>query len=124
MAYLFPFEKLEVWQVARRLVKRIYEVTKNFPTEEKFGLTNQLRRAIVSVSSNLAEGSCRNSFKDQARFSEIAYGSLMEVMNQLISANDLLFISNENLEELRETIIELSNKINALHNSQVRRIAS
>lgn len=114
----YTFEKLDVWQKSRILVKRIYEITKSFPDEEKFGLTSQIRRASISISSNLAEGSSRQSFKDQARFSIISYGSLMEVLNQLILANDLDFISIDKLQETRPLIEEISNKLDKLTKSQ------
>ncbi len=75
MEYIYSFEKLDVWQEARKLVKEIYIVSDLFPTSEKFGLTNQIRRASVSVVSNIAEGVSRFSPKEQIRFIEIAYGS-------------------------------------------------
>ncbi len=70
--YRFPFEKLGVWQDARQLVKNVYGLTKSFPVDEKFGLISQVNRAAISVASNLAEGSGRTSFKDQAHFSQMA----------------------------------------------------
>lgn len=73
-------------------------IRKDFPADEKFGLISKLRRACISICSNLAEGSSRNSYKDKARFTEIAYGSLMEVLNQLILAADLDLISHGKLE--------------------------
>ena len=75
----YPFEKLNVCQEARKLVKATYEITSNFPQREVYGLTSQTNRAAVSVAANLAEGSARRSRKDQAHFSEISYGSLMEL---------------------------------------------
>ena len=113
--YQYNFEKLEIWQLSRKLVKRIYITTQIFPDEEKFGLTSQLRRATVSVSSNIAEGNGRNSNKDKARFIEIAYSSLLEVINQLILSNDLGFIEESSLLEYRIEINELSNKLNSFH---------
>ncbi|MCG8581071.1 MAG: four helix bundle protein [Bacteroidales bacterium] len=113
--YTYNFEKLEVWQLSRKLVRRIYHTTRSFPREEEFGLTSQLRRASVSISSNIAEGSGRSSNKDKARFIEIAFSSLLEVINQLILANDLAFISENDLITYREEINELSNKLNAFH---------
>ena len=73
--HIYSFEKLDVWMEARQLVKWIYIHTASFPSEEKFGLVMQLRRAAISIVSNLAEGSGRQSSKDQAHFSQIAYGS-------------------------------------------------
>ena len=79
---MFNFEKLETWQEAIAFADLVYEVTRNFPADERFGLTNQMRRAAVSVSSNIAEGAARNSKADYARFLEIARGSLFEVVSQ------------------------------------------
>ena len=79
---MFNFEKLDVWQEAINFVDLIYELTGAFPSDERFGLTNQMRRAAVSISSNIAEGSSRASRTDFARFVEIASGSLFEVVSQ------------------------------------------
>jgi four helix bundle protein len=79
---MFRFEKLEVWQKAIEHAARVYEATRSFPDNERFGLTSQMRRPAVSISSNIAEGSGRTSDVDFARFLEIAYGSLMEVVSQ------------------------------------------
>ncbi|MCP4177775.1 MAG: four helix bundle protein [bacterium] len=122
--YKYYFEKLEVWQLARTLSKEIYEVTKIFPKSEMFGLTNQIRRAIISVASNIAEGSGRTSNKDKAHFIQLSYGSLMEVLNQLIIANDLNILSDNNYLELRKYIEELSNKLNSLRNSYLTKFTN
>jgi len=116
---LFPFEKLDVWKLSMKLTKSIYELTKAFPNEEKFGLTSQIQRASVSIASNLAEGSSRISGKDQARFSEISYGSLLEVLNQLIIATELKYISETELNNLRPLIEEIANKLNSLRKYQL-----
>jgi four helix bundle protein len=79
---MFGFEKLEVWQKAIDFADTVYLVTRHFPADERFGLTNQMRRAAVSISSNIAEGSARIAKKDFARFIEIATGSLYEVNSQ------------------------------------------
>ena len=79
---MFNFEKLDVWQEAIQFADLVYELTRAFPNDERFGLTNQMRRAAVSVSSNLAEGSSRGSRLDFSRFVEIATGSLFEVVSQ------------------------------------------
>lgn len=115
--YFFAFEKLEVWQLSRQFVTKIYKVTADFPEEEKFGLVSQIRRAAVSISSNLAEGNARLSKNDKARFFQMSYSSLMEVINQLIISFDLEFINKHQLNELRVDSSELSNKINALYKS-------
>ena len=119
--YQYSFEKLDVWQQSRALVKEVYKITEGFPVEEKYGLTSQIRRASISVSSNLAEGAARKTAKDQAHFSTIAYGSLMELLNQLILASDLDYITNEVVVKTRPRIEEIGNKLNSLRNSQVKR---
>lgn len=119
--YKFGFEKLEVWQNSIQLSKLIYYLTLSFPKEETYGLTSQIRRAMISVSSNIAEGSSKNSLKDQARFSEIAFGSLLEVLNQIILAFELSYISEENYIDCRNKIEIISRQLNALKKSQVER---
>ena len=86
---MYAFKKMNAWQEARKLVKSVYLLLDDFPYFEKYALCDQIRRAIVSVPSNLAEGSDRTSAKEQLHFYEIAYGSLMESYNQLILAADL-----------------------------------
>ena len=81
---MFNFEKLDVWQEAIQFADLVYELSGDFPANERFGLTNQMRRAAVSISSNIAEGSSRMSCTDFARFVEIATGSLFEVVSQTI----------------------------------------
>ncbi len=83
---MFNFEKLDVWQKAIDFANLVYNETRAFPAEERFGLTNQLRRAAVSISSNIAEGSSRSSKSDFARFLEIAAGSVFEVVSQAFIA--------------------------------------
>lgn len=117
--YQFGFEKLEVWQEARKLSVEIYRLTEKFPEREKFGLTNQLRRASVSVAANIAEGTTRSSAKEQAHFSSISYGSLMETMSHLITSVDLNFITDEDLSLIRNMIQPLSLKLNNLRNTQM-----
>ena len=119
MEYKFGFEKLEVWQSARQLVSAIYRITQNFPDSERFGLTNQLRRAANSVCANLAEGSTRISPKEQGYFTSIAYGSLIEVLSHLMIAADLLFMKEDELNQFREKIQPLSLKINNLRTKQL-----
>ena len=97
----------------------IYESTKEFPSNEKFGLVSQINRASISVSSNLAEGTSRTSYKDQAHFSQLAYSSLMEVICQLIIAKDLNMIDEVNYQNLRTKAEEISNKINSLRRYQL-----
>ena len=120
--YEYYFEKLDVWKKSINLSLEIYKITKNFPKEEKFGIVSQLNRAIVSVSSNIVEGLSRKSFKDQARFSTIAFGSLMESLNLIIISNKLNYISESEYYILREKINEVSSKLNALRKTQLSKV--
>ena len=115
MAKLYSFEQLKVWQDCRILVKEIYKLTADFPNEEKFGLVSQLRRASISVISNIAEGSSRRGQKEKAIFYSISYSSLMELVSQLIVSYDLDYISEEKYIALRNEIDNISYKLNALH---------
>lgn len=100
------FRKLNVYIRAKELVKHIYELIKKFPREEQYALCDQLRRAVISIPSNLAEGSGRQSEKDQAHFYTIAYGSLMEVLSQLDVACDLGYITQDELNKVEVLINE------------------
>ncbi len=100
----YPFEKLRVWQSARELARQIYVATADFPQRELYGLTSQCNRAAVSGVANLAEGSSRQSRKDQAHFSEIAYSSLMELACLLLVAVDVGILSRDSEVELRLSI--------------------
>lgn len=113
------FEKLEVWQSCRKFICEIYHLTSKFPDEEKFGLTNPIRRASVSISSNLVEGNYRISPKDKARFTEIAYSSSMEVLSQLFLSCHLGFINDVTLQRLKTALEEITNKLNSLRNYQL-----
>lgn len=113
----YAFENLEVWQKSKELVIAVYKLTSTFPPEEKFGLVSQLRRASISVSSNIAEGSTRWSRQDQARFYEISYSSLMEVLNQLLISKELGFITDEQTDDLRVELDSVSRMPNALYQS-------
>ena len=114
--FMYAFERLETWNLSIDLTVRIYEYTDQFPMKEQYGLSQQVRRAAVSISSNLAEGSGRISKKDQAHFFNIAYSSLMEVLNQLIIANKIGYLESERLATMRTLIEILSKKIAALRN--------
>ena len=118
---LYSFEKLDVWKLSRKLTKNIYQISAGFPDSEKFGLTSQIRRASISVSSNTAEGSSRKSGIEQARYTEIAFGSLLEILNQLIAANDLEYITEEVVNKERPLIEEIGNKLNKLRETQLKR---
>ena len=116
----FSFEKLVVWQEYVNLVKDIYRITKEFPSEEKFGLISQLRRATVSISSNLAEGTSRKTNKDKAHFTTISFSSAIEVLNQLIISKELAFISENDFILARQKIEKRTNMLNLLRNAQLK----
>lgn len=101
------FKELEIWKRSRVFCSSIYSLTALFPDSEKFGLTNQLRRASVSVPSNIAEGSSRKSNKDFSRFLQIALGSCYEIETQLLIAFDLEFISREDLNRISKELSEI-----------------
>ena len=115
--YTFYFEKLEVWQNARKLVKEIYKISRNFPDGERFGITNQIRRASTSITANIAEGVSRNTNKDKSKFINIAYSTSIEVINFLILSWDLDFISEEKYIELREKTELITNQLNSFYKS-------
>jgi four helix bundle protein len=115
--YQFPFEKLEIWQLAINYSIYIRKMTKSFPKEELYNATNQLCRAASSVCTNIAEGAGRKSNNDKARFMEIAFGSLMETMSLTIENHLMGYLDDETLENVRKLVHELSNKINALYNT-------
>lgn len=114
---MHQFKELSVWQKAVDLATVVYSHTKNFPSEEKYGLTSQIRRSVVSISSNIAEGAGRKSKKEFKYFLNIAYGSGSELETQLLIARNLDFINNENYEALSEMIIEIQKMIYSLSNS-------
>jgi four helix bundle protein len=111
------YSDLIAWQKALDLVVRVYEVSKRFPREERFGLTNQLRRAAVSVPSNIAEGQGRHATRDFLRCLSIAYGSLQEVETQLVIARRLNFLEQSIELQLFGLTSEVARLINGLMNS-------
>ena len=100
----YTYKQLDAYKEAKKLVMMVYAVLKQFPKEETYALSDQLRRAAVSVPSNIAEGSGRTSAKDQAHFLEMAFGSLMEVSCQIDIACDLGYISQEELGLLEQRV--------------------
>ena len=117
----FRFERIEAWQLARLFNRGVYSATRKFPKEEMFGLASQLRRASVSISSNIAEGSGRNSDVDFAHFLVIAYGSLLEVVSQLCCALDEAYITEIKFNELAAQANILAGKITGLTKSLGRK---
>ena len=114
---MFNFEKLEVWQKAIDFADLVYNETRAFPAEERFGLTNQLRRAAISISSNIAEGSSRSSRNDFARFAEIAAGSVFEVVSQAFIARRQNFLGENRFRKIYAYAEELSRMLSGLRKS-------
>lgn len=117
----FPCEKLEVWQDARKLVAGVYQCSRGLPKDERLGLTSQLTGAVVSVANNLAEGSGRWSFNDQAHDSSQAHGSLMEAASDLTIATDFQFTPSSATDPLLDQAYDLGVRIHNLSDSQIRR---
>jgi four helix bundle protein len=111
---VFGFEKLDVWQEAVQFADRVHQATQGFPVDERFGLTDQIRRAAISISSNVAEGSSRTSRKDFARFVEIAHGSLMEAVSQLHVAKVRSWIGEGAFEDLYSKAEQLARMLSGL----------
>jgi four helix bundle protein len=110
----FSFEKLDVWQRARALVKTTYSILNQFPKNEQYALCDQMRRAVISIPSNIAESGGRVSYKEKAHFLDFALGSAMELYCQYTLAFDLGYIPNEYYEETASEIIEISRMISGL----------
>lgn len=110
----YNYKNLEVYKESKTLVVVIYGMIKQFPNEEQYALCNQLRRAVISIPSNIAEGSGRTSAKDQAHFFEMAYGSLMEISCQIDIAFDLGYISQDELNQVEEKVGTISALLSGL----------
>ncbi len=123
MEQIFSFQKLVAYTEARKLVKEIYRISSSFPIEERHGITSQIRRAAVSIPSNIAEGSGRRTYREKIRFLEIAYGSLMEAYCQLEVALDLGLILETELKDLKPYFFSVSRLINALSQSFQKNIS-
>lgn len=121
MGYIYSFENLDVWKIAKDFVIKLYRITNNFPDCEKFGIILQIRRSAVSVASNLAEGNSRTTNKDQAHFTQMAYGSMMEIVCQLIISKELGYLSQNDYDLLRDKAEEITNKLNALKKYQLNK---
>ena len=113
------FRNLNVYIKSKELVKQIYELLKKFPKEEQFALCDQLRRAVISVPSNLAEGSGRYSVKEQLHFIEIAYGSLLEVECQLDIAHDIKYISDDEYSSAENQIGKVASLLSGLRSKRL-----
>ena len=113
------YKKLDAYTMEKELVRMVYGATKQFPDEEKFVLCNQIRRAAISVPSNIAEGLSRSAVKEQCHFLDIAFGSLMETDCQLEIARDLNYISNSEYDLMYEKIHTLAKLITGLKNRRL-----
>jgi len=114
---MFNFEKLEVWKKAIEFADFVYSVARTFPDDERFGLTNQMRRAVVSISSNIAEGTSRHSKQDYARFIEIAAGSVFEVVSQSFIAQRQNYLSEKDRQRIYAAAEEQSKMLSGLRRS-------
>ena len=108
------FTDLKAWQEGHRLVLDVYKITEQFPKTEQFGLTSQLRRAVVSVTSNIAEGFSRGSYKEKGQFYTVALGSLTEVQNQLMIAKDVGYITPEEFQTMGDHTVVINKITNGL----------
>lgn len=113
-APIFFFEKLKVWQKARSFHREVFRLTTSFPYEQNYALIPQIRRAALSVPSNISEGAGRLGSKEFVHFISIAYGSLMETMNQLILADDMGYVPEEMMVKLRLDVAEIARMLTAL----------
>ncbi len=114
---VFGYRKLIAYQKAKEVVKRTYKLLKKFPAEERYAMCDQLRRASVSITSNIAEGINRYSVKEKAHFIEMAYGSLMEVSSQFEIAEDLGYITTDDRMSMDELIKDVARLLSGLQNS-------
>lgn len=113
----FTYRKLRVYQQSKKLVLVIYDLLKYFPKEENYALCDQLRRAVISIPSNIAEGISRASHKEQIHFIEISFGSLNEVMCQVEIANELGMIAKEHLQLVEEYYRTIAQMLSGLRRS-------
>ena len=110
----FSFEGLDVYKAARVLVRDVYRLQHQFPKYETYALGDQIRRSSSSITSNIAEGSGRGSFREKSHFIEIAYGSLMESFSQLQIAQDLGYLSQEDIDNIRPMFIDVAKMLSGL----------
>lgn len=114
MTQLQSFKELIVWQKSMNLVEKVYRISKNFPQQEQYGLTSQMRRAAVSISSNIAEGYGRKSSKEYGQFYSISYGSLLELHTQILICERLELINLQELTFLMRDVDEISKMLHTM----------
>ena len=117
--HIYSFEKLEVYQLARKFKIDIKLMSQSFPKEERFDLTSQINRSSASISANLAEGSGRSSNFDQAHFTNMSYSTGLETIDHLITALDMKYVKEEKYTELRIKLDAILNKLNSLYKYQI-----
>jgi len=115
----YSFEKLEVWKIANNFVTKIYRITQKFPSDEKFCIISQLKRAALSITNNIAEGSGRITAKDKANFTQMSFGSLMECLNVLNVSEELGMLAEDKYNDLRNDINILAIKLSTLRRAQL-----
>lgn len=108
------FTDLAVWQEGHKLVLMVYEITKEFPKEERYSLVDQMRRAIISVTSNIAEGFSRRSHKEKIQFYSMSQGSVTELQNQILVAKDIGYLGKDNFSKLVDQTIIVNKLINGI----------
>lgn len=116
------FTDLIAWKEGHELVLMIYDVSKKFPIDERFGLTNQIRRCAVSITSNIAEGFSRSTPKDKNQFYYISLGSITEMQNQLLIARDLMYIGTNQIKKIADQSVLVQKLINGLVRSNKNRL--
>ena len=108
------FTDLTTWQEAHKLVLEVYKVTDDFPPKEQFGLTNQMRRAVISITSNIAEGFSRQTIPDKIHFYVMSHGSTTELQNQLLASRDIGYLKKKYFEQLAEQTVTVHKLITGL----------
>jgi len=122
ISFDFSYRKLNVYQLSKILVTDVYKLVKRFPKEETYALCDQMRRAVISIPSNIAEGTSKASPKEQFHFIEIAYGSLMEIMCQTEIAYDQHYITQDDLSMIEEKIVSIYKMLSSMQASLRSRI--
>lgn len=121
---LRSYKELKVWQKSYQLCLEIYRITKGFPSEERYGLTSQIRRAAVSIPSNIAEGYGRKSTREYIHSSYVAYGSICELETQVLLAVDLGYVKANEVEKIHEDIREVERMLKALIKSLENKLSN
>ena len=122
IAFDFSYRKLNVYQLSKNLVTDVYKLVEKFPKAETYALSDQMRRAVISIPSNIAEGTSKASPKEQFHFIEIAYGSLMEIMCQTEIAFDQHYINQDDLSLIEEKIVSIYKMLSSMQSTLKSRI--